>query len=80
MQQETVFVEVALSIWLLRENDGLLTEVGTRPLDNIVALMVSSGPTIACVQQGTAAIHFFQAGCWSMIGPQPRTTPAILKA
>ena len=61
MQQKTVAVALACSR-LQRSNDGLLTEVGTRALDNIVALMFWSGPTVACVQQGTVAIHSFRQG------------------
>lgn len=63
MQHNGVFVEVALSCsWHTRNNDGLLTEAGTQPLDNIVKLMVWSGPNIACIWLETAAIHCLRQG------------------
>lgn len=63
MQHNSVFVVVALSCsWLMRNNDGLLTEAGTQPLDNIVELMVWSGPNVACIWLETAAIHSLRQG------------------
>lgn len=63
MQHNRVFVAVALSChWLMRNNDGLLTEAGTQPFDNIVTLRVWSGPAEASIWLETTAIHSLRQG------------------
>lgn len=78
MQHNSVFVAVALSCrWLMRNNDGSLTEAGTRPLHNIVVLTVWRAPPSLAF--GWEQQPFTLSGRVLKTDPLPRTILAILK-